>query len=122
MREHSQVSNERLQKIGLLKSQFPIFTAKDLIFSKQSNFPFECDDQQLFFNFEITSKKMLLSPCLLYIPLNEEDITYDTSFLKYKDSSSSLINRVLVMKIFKLHELKGLQLKYLSFRIEVLFI
>lgn len=120
LREFSQNSREKLQKLELLVENFPVCTAKDLSFQGNKRFAFDCEDDQLFLNFEIKGEKQFLSPVLLHFPINEEEVGYDLSFMQYKDTNSLIINRVLVIKIYKFHDLKGLQLKYLSFRVEVL--
>lgn len=112
--------NEKLHKLDALNHEFNLQSARDLTFyTRQTHFPFDCDDSELFVNFKLGKENCLLDPCLLYIPLKQEDNSYNLEFFKYK-GNKNIENEVLVLKFFKFDHQKGFQLKYLSYRMEVI--
>jgi len=121
MKDFSFQENEKLRKLDSLNREFNLQSARDLSFySRQTHFPFECEESELFINFKIGKDSCLSDPCLLYIPLKQEDMSYELEFFKYK-GGNAILNEVLVLKFFKFDHRKGFQLKYLSYRLEVLF-
>lgn len=119
MREFSIQENEKLHKLNALNHEFNLQSSRDLTFyTRQTRFPFDCDNSELFVNFKLGKENCLLDPCLLYIPLKQEDNSYNLEFFNYK-GNNNILNEVLVLKFFKFDHLKGFQLKYLSYRMEV---